>query len=199
MSEKRFEKSVAENKEGSFAGRILKIINAYERKIRIDIAEPGSDSHIALHEERLIDSSKDFEEYAGIRRDICSAFGVPDNPEHIAYFTTKERQGGLVKQRAAEAFYVLIVLDRKPEERAYFIEGRANHQNLLVELVKLAKLDYRAVEEDLGANNPERFLVFKGFIDANKLREGQEQDIFDKDGKIEAPKDWFISGTSLPS
>lgn len=196
----RFELKTTENSEGYLKGRILKILDDYQnKKIRIITTNPGSKLHNVLHNEQIMDSSKDFENYTNTRKNICEAFGIPENPKHIFYYTTPERKEGLAKQRAVEAFYVLIDLQKDPEERAFFCEGRTDHQKLLSRIIKELGLDEKEVFKELGKDHPEKYIMFKGFIGENVPRGDQEQDIFDEEGKINTPSDWFITGHNSPT
>ena len=197
--EKSFELKTVENKEGFHKGRILKILDDYQRNVRIINTDPGSKLHETLHKEQIIDSSKDFENYADVRKNVCKVFGVPEKPGHIFYYTTPERKEGSAKQRGVEAFYVLISLQRDPNERAFFCEGRTDHQKLLTKIIQEVGLDENEVRIELGKDHPEKYIVFKGFLGKDVPRGESEQDIFDEEGKIETPSDWFITGHNSPT
>ena len=147
-------------------------------------------------------------EYLPIRQDICEAFGVPLDEDHIILFDphagSTEKNA---KQRAFRCFY--IVIDSRTRE-AFYSEGRTIHNILLSKIIKRMIADNPNLTEDtiyeMIDTDPPEIMVFKGFMSTDKFsdlsddhRQLQEQALYNSEGaKVDTAADWFISGHNLP-
>jgi hypothetical protein len=209
MEDKIFSLETPESSEGqSYKHKILRIINSAEEKIRV--IEPDALMNMEIHEKRVMDARAEKESFAKVRADVCEAFGVRNDPEHVFVFVP-EGVPGPIKQRAMRAFVVLI--DAVGRE-AFYGEGRTDHNFLLRSIVgqKMSKGDMS--EEDLldkvfdgiSEKNP-TYLFFKGFIGigeqsfgnlTKESRKSIQTPVYDEEGKeIETPDNWFITGHNL--
>lgn len=210
MTEKQFELGRQnEVVQPHYKDRLLKIINDIEETVRV--VNPDQLLHKELHEKKVIDARKEAQAFEGVRKDVCEAFGVPFDGEHIYLHTPEAVTSGPTLQRAFRAFYVLIDAVKK---EAFYGEGRIDHNTLLNNAIKLlneATEQGLTVEEIFNGidETPPKFIVFKGFVSKDEDGFGDltstsnrvlETPIFDENGqKIETPSNWFITGHNLSS
>jgi hypothetical protein len=188
-----------ENEESHYHEGILRIINHLEKQIRA--VEPNAMLHKELHEKRRIDARAEMKEFEDVRKDVCGAFGVPFDEEHVYLYN---KSGGNVEQRALRAFFVLIDAISK---EAFYGEGRIDHITLYRELCdRLARIDPDVDFDKISQDESGHFITFKGFVSTKEFTELSdssrrvlETPIVDEDGKkIETPKTWFVTGHNLP-
>lgn len=204
--DKRFSFERPEDKAEHFGykDRILSIINELERRVRV--VNPDEKLNKELHERRVIDAQQEVREFEPVRRDVCEAFGVPFDDEHVFIYDQHRSRVGPVEQRALRCFYVLI--DSLKRE-GFYGEGRTIHHVLLNKLIeKATEKDSQVTEERVLAginSNPPSYIAFKGFLSTDDFKEITdasrkvlETPLFDKEGKlVETAENWFISGHNL--
>ncbi len=188
------------SEKGHYHEDILKIINHIETQVRA--IEPDALMHKELHTKRMIDARKESVEFEEVRKDVCESFGVPVDQEHIYLHSNS----GANEQRALRAFFILIDTITK---EAFYGEGRIDHITLYRKLCdRLSEIDPKADFDTISQDDsdPQRYLVFKGFVSTKEFAELSEQNrrvletpIIDEAGnKIETPKTWFVTGHNLP-
>lgn len=204
--EKKFTFETPANKAENldYKNRILAIINEAEERVRV--ITPDAQLDRELHERRVMDGRQEMKEFEPVRKDVCEAFGVPFDDEHVFIYDPHKNNTGPVEQRALRCFYVLI--DSLKRE-GFYGEGRTIHHMLLNKLIEKAKdLDPNVTEEQVLAGigaNPPRYIAFKGFLSTKEFKEISdasrkvlETPLFDKNGKpIETAENWFVSGHNL--
>ena len=198
------EKPAAE-KEQDYQGKILKIVNDYERQIRLISKEESFVLDKEVHKKWLVDAERELKELEPIRQDICQSFNITDDPAHL-YLASSGK--GPEFQRGFPAFFILI---NALTGEGFYGEGRKEHVEILRNLIELARkrnlpLTMENLINDWENKNPQ-WLGFKGFLDKNQFKDLSSQTrkiietpIFDEEGKkIETPTNWFIAGHNLSS
>lgn len=204
--EKKFslETPAQQTEHFGYKDRILSIINEVEERARVVNPDPRLNRE--LHERKVMDTRQEMREFEPVRKDICEAFGVHLDDEHVFIYDPHRGSVGPVEQRALRSFYVLIDSIRK---EGFYGEGRSIHHLLLNKLIEKAKdKDPRVTEEQVlaGINaNPPSYIAFKGFLSTREFKEISdasrkvlETPLFDKEGKlVETAENWFVSGHNL--
>ncbi|MDD5318624.1 MAG: hypothetical protein PHF79_02270 [Candidatus Pacebacteria bacterium] len=195
----------------NYREKILSIINDTEERVRVVDLERDQAMSKEVHTKKNIDARKEIIEFEKVRKDVCEAFGVPMDEEHVFIYMPETINGAAVLQRAFRAFYVLIDALKK---ESFYGEGRIDHNTLLRNLASMAS---KAEETEIQLadiyngidTDPPRYIIFKGFV--SKTEEGfrdlsqnsrkvLETPVFDAQGrKIETPSNWFITGHNIKS
>ncbi len=204
--EKKFSFEVPANKSErlGYKDRILSIINEVEERVRV--INPDDALNRELHGKKTIDARREVQEFEPVRRDVCEAFGIPFDDDHISIYDPHRSTTGPVEQRAFRCFCVLIDSIKK---EGFYGEGRIMHHALLNALIEKAREQDPNVTEEkiiagIGATVP-TYIFFKGFLSATDFREVSdvnrrvmETPLFDKNGKpVETAENWFVSGHNL--
>jgi hypothetical protein len=193
-----------QEKQPNYKDQILHIINEHEEAVRAISPEGPLDAETHGQVEAV--SKEEWREFEKVRRDVCEAFGVTEDPRHVyIYDEMNAPTNPDGKQRAFRAFCVVVDALKK---EVFYADGRIDHITLFDELVTRinGRRDYAAMNIFYGEHKgPSRYLFFKGFIDKSDFTGLSPEavrilrtPIYDSEGKqIETPANWFITGHNL--